>query len=169
MAWALHDNVTAIGEPVTSYSVVAPVNVTDLDSPSSVAGPSVLIMTPNDDVEKASKVEMPVIVDKESDEFVVVHVNPERFNSTPMHSTLVSDCSTARLADSVFCTDVNQQMTEKPAGAIDPTSKQSESNYDDCSTAITAVNPVMLADPSHFDQQVDAMVDKATGVIDPAG
>ena len=26
----------------------------------------------------------------------------------------------------------------------------------------------MLADPSHFDQQVDAMINKTTGVIDPA-
>ena len=43
-AWALHD---AIGELVASYSVVAPVNVIDLDSPSSEAGPSLLIMTPN--------------------------------------------------------------------------------------------------------------------------
>ena len=118
-------------------------------------------MTPNVAVKKASEVEMPVIVDKENDEFVVVHVNPER---TPT-SVSTSDYSTARLADSVCCIDVNQQMTEKPAGMI---GKQSESNFDDCSTAITAVNPVMLADPSHFDQQVDAMVDKTTGVIDPA-
>ena len=62
-------------------------------------------------------------------------------------------------------------MTEKPADVIGHTRKQSESNFDDCSTAITDVNPVMLADPSvpsHFDQQVDAMVDKTTGVIDPA-
>ena len=171
-AQALHDDdVAAIGEPVASCSVVAPVNVTDLDSPSSEAGPSVLIMTPNVAVEKASKVEMPVIVDKENDEFVVVHVNPERSNGTPTHSTSVSDCSAARLADSVCCTDVNQQMTEKPADVIGHTRKQSESNFDDCSTAITDVNPVMLADPSvpsHFDQQVDAMVDKTTGVIDPA-
>ena len=43
-AWALHD---AIGELVASYSVIAPVNVIDLDSSSSEAGPSLLIMTPN--------------------------------------------------------------------------------------------------------------------------
>ena len=49
-----------------------------------------LIMTPNVDVEKASEVEMPVIVDQESDEFVVVHVNPERSNGTPTHNTSVS-------------------------------------------------------------------------------
>ena len=46
-----------------------------------------LIITPNVHVEKASEVEMPVIVNKESDEFVVVHVNPERSNGTPTHST----------------------------------------------------------------------------------
>ena len=62
-------------------------NVTDLDSPSSEARPSVLIITPNVHVEKASEVEMPVIVNKESDEFVVVHVNPERSNGSPTHST----------------------------------------------------------------------------------
>ena len=64
-AWGLHDDVTAIGELVASYSVVAPVNVTNLNSPSSEAGPSVSIMILNVDVERASEVEMPVIVDKE--------------------------------------------------------------------------------------------------------
>ena len=38
---------------------------------------SVLIMTPNIDVEKATEVKMPAIVDKENDEFTVVHSNPE--------------------------------------------------------------------------------------------
>ena len=42
-AWALHDDVVAIhvSEPVVSYSVVAPVNVTDLDSPNYEADLSV--------------------------------------------------------------------------------------------------------------------------------
>ena len=53
---APHDD---IGEPIASYSlVVAPVNVTDLDlgSPTSEAGPSVLI-TPNVD-----EAEMPAVI-----------------------------------------------------------------------------------------------------------
>ena len=71
-------------------------------------------------VEMATKVEMPAIVDKENDEFrTVVHSNPERSNDMPMHSTLVSDCGIARLADPLCCADVHQQvyavlrMTEK--------------------------------------------------------
>ena len=50
-------------------------------SPTSEAGPSVLII-PNVDVElKASESEMPVIDDKEDDE----HFNPERSNGMPTY------------------------------------------------------------------------------------
>ena len=152
-----HDD---IGEPIASYS--APVNVTDLDlgSPTSEAGPSVLIIPNVDEELKASESEMPVIVDKADDE----QFNPERSNGTPTYSTSVSDCSTAPLADPVCVNHQVSLMTRNSEGVINHTSKQSE--RDDCSTAITTV---MLADPcSHYDQQVDAMIDKTTGVIDPA-
>ena len=85
------------------YSVVVPVNVTDLDSSTSEAGSSVLIMTPNVDIEKATEVEMPAIVDKENDEFAVVHANPEWSNVTPTQNTPVSDCSPVRLPDPLCC------------------------------------------------------------------
>ena len=42
-ARALHDDVAAIGEPVASYSVVRPVNVTDLDSPTRQLSRSVSV------------------------------------------------------------------------------------------------------------------------------
>ena len=74
-------------------------------TPTREAGPLILIMTPNVDIDKASEIEMPVIVDKENDE----HFNPEWSNGMPMHSTLTSDCSTARLSDPVCCADLNQK------------------------------------------------------------
>eukprot|EP00731_Ephydatia_muelleri_P004599 Em0002g775a len=121
-----HDD---IGEPIASYS--APVNVTDLDlgSPTSEAGPSVLIIPNVDEELKASESEMPVIVDKADDE----QFNPERSNGTPTYSTSVSDCSTAPLADPVCVNHQVSLMTRNSEGVIDHTSKQSE--RDDCSTA----------------------------------
>ena len=70
-----------------------------------------LIMTPNVDIEKATEVEMPAIVDKENDEFAVVHANPEWSNVTPTQNTPVSDCSPARLPDP-FVVDVHQQVSQ---------------------------------------------------------
>ena len=63
---------------------------------------SVLIMTPNVDVEKATEVKMPAIVDKENDEFTVVHSNPEWTNGT---CTPVSDCMQHGTA--LCCADVH--------------------------------------------------------------
>ena len=56
---------------------------------------------------------MPAIVDKENDEFVVVHSNPEWSNGTPTHNTLVTTliaAQLARLADPLCCADVHQQV-----------------------------------------------------------
>ena len=95
---SLHDNVAAIGKLVISY-------ICSSSSPTASTSEAGPLMAPNVDIDKASEIEMPVIVDKVNDE----HFNPEWSNGMLMHSTSTSDCSTARLSDPVCCADVNQK------------------------------------------------------------